>query len=313
MIWTGIALLALVVLLVLWPRLAEARRGLPDQRLARGEMIALPQGATHAHWHGPSRGPVVVAIHGATLPLPLWDDLAPGLVAIGYRVLTYDLYGRGYSDNAAGDQNADFFRSQLDALLDHFDIDEDITLLGHGLGGAIASDWAARNPGRVKRLLLVAPSGVESANPRLLRLALDRPGTGDRIFALAGPRVLRRGSPGVPALATLLRGELRRRGYLSAVLSSLRHMGRQRQEKAHRALAAAAVPVVAIWGEDDPVIPRRAPGTLAEWNRAAKQETIPGGGHYLPLTHPHDVARLLRDILREDWEPARRLPARATG
>lgn len=301
MAWIGLVILAGLVLLALWPRLAEARRGLPDPRRASGEIIALPQGATHALWHGPSRGPVIVAIHGLATPLPLWDDLAPGLADIGYRVLSYDLYGRGYSDNAPGDQTPEFFRRQLDELLDHYHLGEDITLLGHGLGGAIATDWAAANPGRVKRLVLITPSGVESTYPRALRVALDRPGIGDRFLAIAAPKVLRRSMQETPALAILGAGELRRRGFLAAVVSSLRYTGQLQQEAAHRALARAGVPVVAIWGDTDATIPRRSPGTLAAWNRNAKQETVAGGGHYLPLTHAAEVAAILRDILREDW------------
>ncbi|MBW7922205.1 MAG: alpha/beta fold hydrolase [Rubellimicrobium sp.] len=301
MIWVGIVLLVLVILLVLWPDLAEARRGLPDQSRAPGDIVALPQGATHALWHGPARGPVIVAIHGHATPSPLWDALTPGLADLGYRVLTYDLYGRGYSDNARGEQTPEFFRQQLDALLDHYGLGEDLTLLGHGLGGAIATDWAAANPGRVKRLVLIAPSGVAATNPRGLRLVRDAKGIGDRLFIAAAPRILRRRMGGTPELAALCEGELQRRGFLRAALSSLRHMGQQ-QEQAHRSLAQADVPVVAIWGDADTTVPQRAPGTLAEWNRAAKQETVAGGGHYLPVTHPEQVAALLRDVLREDWE-----------
>lgn len=302
MAWIGLVLLACLVLLALWPRLAEARRGLPDRRKAPGEMVDLPQGATHARWHGPSRGPVIVAIHGVATPAPLWDRLAPELAGIGYRVLTFDLYGRGYSDNAAGDQTPDFFLRQLDGVLDHYGVGEDITLIGHSLGGSIATAWAAANPGRVKRLVLIAATGVEMANPRGLRFTLDTQGVGDWLFALAAPRVLRRTMADAPALTDMFEGELQRRGFLPAVLSSLRHTGRQRQEAEHRALAAADIPVVAIWGDADTTVPRRAPGTLVAWNRHAKQETVAGGGHYLPLTHPEEVAVLLRDILREDWE-----------
>lgn len=297
----GITLLVLVVVLI-WPRLAEARRLVPDQRKAPGEMVALPDGATHALWHGPSRGPVIVAIHGIATPLPLWDRLAPELAALGYRVLSYDLYGRGYSDNAEAEQGPDLFIRQLDGLLGHYGINEDITLVGHSLGGAIATAWAAARPGKVKRLVLIAASGIEVTRPRGLRHVIDTPGLGDWLFALGAPRILRRSMAGAPALARLCRGELRRRGFLPAVLSSLRHMGLQRQEKEHRAIAAANIPVVAIWGDADPTVPRRAPGTLVSWNRAAKQEMVAGGGHYLPVTHADEVAVLLRDILREDWQ-----------
>lgn len=36
---------------------------------------------------------------------------------MGYRILTYDLYGRGYSDRPSGKQNREFFLQQLDDLL----------------------------------------------------------------------------------------------------------------------------------------------------------------------------------------------------
>lgn len=298
----ALVLVAVVALVAVWPRFAESRRGLPDQRKAPGEIVALSDGATHALWHGPARGPVIVAIHGIATPLPLWDRLAPELADLGYRVLTYDLYGRGYSENVPGEQTAEFFIRQLDELLGHYGIDEDITLIGHSLGGAIATAWAAARSGRVKRLVMIAPSGIEISNPRGLRFVIETPGIGDWAFALAAPRILRRALGGVRTLRTLCAGELRRRGYLAALLSSLRHLGRQRQADEHRALAAEDVPVVAIWGEGDNTVPRRALGTLAAWNRAAKQEVVTGGGHYLPVTHAEEVAAHLRDILREDWE-----------
>lgn len=300
--WIILILLVVLVVLVFGPRLAEARRLLPDQRKAPGEMVRLTDGATHALWHGPSRGPVIVAIHGISTPLPLWDLLAPELADLGYRVLTYDLYGRGYSDNTDAEQGPDLFIRQLDGLLDHYGIAEDITLVGHSLGGAIATAWAAARPGRVKRLVLIAASGIEVTNPRGLRHVIETPGLGDWLFGLGAPRILRRSLAVAPSLVRLCRGELRRRGFLPAVLSSLRHMARLRQEGAHRTIAAAGIPVVAIWGDQDPTVPRRAPGTLVSWNRAAKQEMIAGGGHYLPVTHADEVAVLLRDILREDWQ-----------
>ncbi|MCC7320177.1 MAG: alpha/beta hydrolase [Rubellimicrobium sp.] len=302
MVWFVVAFLAVLAGLAVWPAIAEGRRGLPDQRRAPGEMVALPDGATHARWHGPARGPVIVAIHGLATPLPMWDALAPMLGALGYRVLTYDLWGRGYSDNVAGDQDAAFFIRQLDGLLDHYGIREDITLVGHSMGGAIATAWAAARPERVKRLVLLAATGVEMEVPAALRLMVERRGPGDWLFGMAAPAILRAAVAEAPTLAPCAAGEMRRRGFVPAMLSSLRHMGQARQEAEHRSLAAGGVPVVAIWGSDDSTVSRRAPGTLAAWNRSAKQEMVEGAGHFLPVTHAEGVATLLRDVLREDWE-----------
>ena len=93
--------------------------------------------------------------------------------------------------------------------------------------------------------------------------------------------------------------ETRTRGFFPAVLSSLRHMLSGTQEAAHRRFAALGVPVVAIWGEEDGVIPITAMGRLAEWNRQAAQEVVAGAGHGLPYTHAAEVVDLIKGILRE--------------
>lgn len=304
--WIGLGLLVVAALVLALPALIDRRRGLPDRRHAPGEIVDLPQGATHAQWHGGARGPVIVAIHGLTTPSPVWDALAEGLVALGYRVLVYDLYGRGYSDNPRGEQDMDHFLRQLDGLLDHYGLGQDLTVLGYSTGGAIATAFAAANPDRMKRLVLIAPAGIEVAEGREGRFVRETPVLGDWAFAMFGRRRLREaaraiGPSEVPGLAEIQAGELDRRGYLRAVLSTIRNIRHQPQEREHRALARADIPVVAIWGEADTTIPIRALGTLSAWNRMAKQEMIPGAGHGLPHTHGRQVMEILRDVLREDW------------
>jgi len=45
-----------------------------------------------------ARGPAVALVHGFSVPYYVWDPTAPELARAGFRVLRYDLYGRGYSD-----------------------------------------------------------------------------------------------------------------------------------------------------------------------------------------------------------------------
>ena len=64
---------------------------------------------------------VVVLIHGGTIPSPVFAPMAAVGVADGLRVLTYDQYGKGYSDRLAqgGPFGLPVCSRQLRELLDH--------------------------------------------------------------------------------------------------------------------------------------------------------------------------------------------------
>jgi pimeloyl-ACP methyl ester carboxylesterase len=94
----------------------------------------------------------------------------------------------------------------------------------------------------------------------------------------------------VPGIATRQMDETRRRGFLPAVLSSQRHMLAEDREADHRAVAAAGVPVLAVWGRVDTVIPLAAMDRLHAANPDARQVVVEGAGHGLPHTHPGEVA-----------------------
>ena len=105
-----------------------------ERDTASGQFAQLSQGITHYEWFGPKRGPIVVCIHGLTTPSIVWGSLSKGLALMGCRVLTYDLYGRGYSDRPRGKQNEAFFTQQLNELLRHEDITDTISIVGYSMG-----------------------------------------------------------------------------------------------------------------------------------------------------------------------------------
>ncbi|SMX39475.1 alpha/beta fold hydrolase [Maliponia aquimaris] len=284
------------------PMCREARRS-PIAALrdaAPGGFAKLPSGTTHYQWFGPESGPVTVCIHGLTTPSFVWQGLVPHLVKAGQRVLTYDLYGRGYSDAPRGAQTPAFFIRQLTELLAHVQVPAPVTLIGYSMGGAIAACMAAQAPERIARLVLLAPAGMGHDLGSLSRRAAQVPLIGDWLFHMAYPGILHtgieseRGTPGsVPDIADQQLFQLTRRGYLRAVLSSLRGQLARPLEDEHCRIARAGTPVLAIWGRDDSVIPIRAMGTLAQWNRSAHQEVIAGAGHGLTYTHTPQVARAI--------------------
>lgn len=59
-----------------------------------GSFISLPSGITHYQMEG--NGEPVVLTHGYATPYKIYDKLFDALVEAGYKVIRYDLLGRGF-------------------------------------------------------------------------------------------------------------------------------------------------------------------------------------------------------------------------
>lgn len=302
------AIYALLILLglVALPFMAEAMR----RPLLRGEepgLIAdLPGGATHYRWSGPEDAPVAICVHGLSTPSYIFAATERSLNGLGYRVLTYDLYGRGFSARPAARQTSAFFIRQLDALIKDQKIEAPFLLVGYSMGGAIATAFAAAHRDRVSRLVLIAPSGLvpiyDSAASRIWTMPI----LGDWLTRVVGGVALRRelvehrsNATVIPNLEDRQAEETRKRGFLPALLSSRRYILREPRDKDHRRIGREALPVLAIWGSEDPVIPLSSMGRLAELNPDAHHAQIAGAGHVVLQTHPAQVAQALRNFLKD--------------
>ncbi|WP_049567598.1 haloalkane dehalogenase [Nonomuraea sp. SBT364] len=89
----------------------------------------------------------IVLLHGNPASSHLWRHVMPAL-GRGRR-LAPDLIGMGESGKPAIDYSFADHARYLDAWFDALDLD-DVLLVGHDWGGALAFDWAARHPGRVR-------------------------------------------------------------------------------------------------------------------------------------------------------------------
>ncbi|MBV1926046.1 MAG: alpha/beta hydrolase [Rhodobacteraceae bacterium] len=307
----SILILICLIVIIAVPFVIEMRRRPMDndaRKDAEGSFVQLSQGVTHYQWIGPTRGPVAVCVHGMTTPSYIWRNLAEGLALMGFRVLIYDLYGRGYSDRPSGTQDQSFFIQQLDDLLADQDIEGDITLLGYSLGGAIATTYAAHHPDKVRQLVLLAPAGILKNTTLMANFIVKTPLIGDwlmlALFARSQRKIAeteRRGTgTGTAKGATeLMLRELQYKGFITAVLSSMRGLLAQTLQDEHKTVYDAGIPVLAIWARDDKIIPLSAMGKLVEWSRSTKQEVIEDAGHAMPYTHPEQVLDALRETLRD--------------
>jgi pimeloyl-ACP methyl ester carboxylesterase len=96
---------------------------------------------------------VVVAVHGLTANHTCWYPVADAL-APAWRVVAYDLRGRGDSDKPARGYSLAHHARDLAVLMDRLAVDRAV-VMGHSLGAHIAVWFAAHHPDRVDRLILV--------------------------------------------------------------------------------------------------------------------------------------------------------------
>ena len=92
-------------------------------------------------------GAPIVFLHGNPTSSHLWRHVMPA-VGSGRR-LAPDLIGMGESGKPDIDYTFADHARYLDAWFDALDLN-DVVLVGHDWGGALAFDWAARHPGRVR-------------------------------------------------------------------------------------------------------------------------------------------------------------------
>ena len=305
MSWVVFFIALAVISFLIAPWIAERMRTPMDDQEARtkapGEFAELPSGTTHYRWFGPEGGPIAVCVHGLSTPSFGFVGLATALSMKGWRVLTYDLYGRGYSDNVAGDQNVEFFLEQLDELLEHQGVSGKFTLIGYSMGGMIATAYTARSSERVERLVMLGSGGVAAidtsgdgiigrvSNPYFVRW----------LGVIFGGRSLRKyinDEKGADPVRARQIEQTRRRGYWPALMSSRLNILNTDFHALHRQIADAEAPVLAICAKQDQVIPIEALGILAQINRAARQEVLEDANHGLTYSHPKEIAEIILNV-----------------
>lgn len=296
--------LALIAALPIGAELLRKPMTRKRQERAPGRMADLAQGATHYTWSGPEGGPVVVCVHGISTPSYVFAATERHLAGMGFRVLTYDLYGRGYSDRPRNAQTLDFLLTQLRALLQHQNVGGPIVLLGFSMGAQIAIAFASEEGPRVGALVLVAPAGLEARHSGFD--PWTAPVIGDWLTRVAGGWKLRRTLVEEGQIATIIpdlekrqAAETRMRGFLPAVLSSRRNILSKSAADDLRHVQRADTPILALWGTLDPIVPHVASiGRLAEIAPDAHHVQITGAAHSLLQTHPTQVGTALRDFLK---------------
>jgi len=236
----------------------------------------------HVRDSGPRNAPVVILLHGFGASLQTWEPWAERL-STDHRVIRFDLPGFGLTGpDPTGDYSDGRSLHVLAALMDRLGV-ERASLIGNSLGGRIAWKFAAQNPDRVDKLVLISPDGFASPGfeygkkptlPLMMRLL---PYTLPRALlrmslapAYGDPKAL------TDATVTRYRDLMLAPGVRRAILARTEQVMLEDPVPSLRRIQA---PTLLLWGEKDAMIPVT---NAADYVRAMPHATLvsfPGLGH----------------------------------
>lgn len=108
--------------------------------------------------------PSIIILHGWLDQSASWDIVAQNLLFQGYGSVVPDHRGHGKSDHAPQNTHYHFpdYVADLSSLHWHINKRAPIILIGHSMGGTIASIYASLFPERVQKILLIEGLGPRS-------------------------------------------------------------------------------------------------------------------------------------------------------
>jgi len=169
--------------------LATGRVAVPDAQALSARSPELERLTQYRVIHGYRRafvhvgsGPAVLFIHGIGNSLDSWAAQIADL-SRDHTVVAPDLLGHGRSDRPRADYSIAAYANAMRDLLSVLDI-EHATVVGHSLGGGVATQFAYQFPERCERLVLVSSGGVSRSVHPALRMA-SAPGS-EHVLALLG-------------------------------------------------------------------------------------------------------------------------------
>ncbi|WP_428330762.1 alpha/beta fold hydrolase [Mucilaginibacter sp.] len=150
---------AAIVLTVVYKGKDKEKKDLTDKerKATTGQYIKLSQGITHYQLTGPDTGKVVILIHGFSVPYFIWDGTYEYLVKKGFKVLRYDMYGRGYSDRPDVVYNQDLYNNQLLELIKQLHLKTPVSIAGVSFGGGVVVNFTCKHPDLVSKAIMIDP------------------------------------------------------------------------------------------------------------------------------------------------------------
>lgn len=238
----------------------------------------------------------LVLLHGYGEHLLTWRSVVDPL-ARRYRVVALDLPGFGASDKPDREYSLEFLAAEVGAFLSRW-AQPPTVLVGHSMGGAIATRLAVTRPDLVHGLILIAPAGLRiglgpiADDPTPARAASIGAWEAARAFVtpLHDPDWLR--EPAELAGYDPTTDPAFRRAAARALLEfDFEGIGED--------FARIPQPTLLIWGSADPVIPIEVGEEVAAMLPCRRWEVLRRTLHRPQVERPDTVVSLVLDFLAD--------------
>ena len=208
-------------------------------------------------------------------------------------MIRYDLYGFGGSERLRGCYNKELFIGQLHELVTTENIEKPFVIIASSMGAAIAAMYASENPGKIDRLILLAPAGLKTSTPLIIKV-LKTPYLGELIarYLVKRKRFFHRvagkffAQDQVNQAAEMMYTQFQREGSVEAMLSTLRNFPLDNACWAYEAVGNQNIPTHVIWGREDSIVPVAGVETLSELIPNASICIIDSAEHIIQCNHP---------------------------
>ena len=263
-------------------------------------------------------GPVVLLVHGLATSMITWCRNMDAIAAAGFTALALDLPGYGGSSTA--DHRGYSPESAARFLVDFADElrMERFSVVGNSAGGLVAGITALEHPDRVEKVALVGSAGLGKRISWPLKL-ISLPVVGElfykpqmiskeavvkRIF-YRPPDFLDEIMPEMVRVRCLPHGQ---QVMLQSVRSGINLLGLRPEHQILNRLGELQAPLLAVWGEDDLVIPPIKEDDVRRVVPDSSVHVLPECGHWPQMEKPDEFNEILTDFLSQPSQPAE--PAR---
>jgi pimeloyl-ACP methyl ester carboxylesterase len=275
-----------------------------------------PGFTVHFRDQGPRGAPALLLLHGSNASLHTWEPWVERL-SDRYRVVTLDLQGHGLTGpHAEGCYSSACMADTVEAVRSSLGL-ERIAVGGNSMGGRVAISWALANPDHVAAVILVNSAGAPRPEAGTAPSPGGRTPTG---FSIARTPILRDLAAAITPRALIARSlegtvvvkePAANPEAVDRYWELLRYPGNRKATIERFATPTTRVtplelkplrdmPVLILWGADDPLFPEEAARRFADALPDARLALLPGVGH-LPQEEAPDesvdaLSRFLADL-----------------